>query len=298
MNKRQRLGNHISIRLGMEVKTDMRDLRVSANKEKIILGAITAVALFSVGIGLASVLSDNKNYENNWNNVVDLGDGSDDVADASQPFGATYDEYDSDTWSGMQSGASEDDDGGMAVSNSHAGVAGYTASEEQTTKGCETSNVSETAQDVAVGAEVNPLRAYTFSQTSTLAWPVYGSVVMNYSVDSTVLHKTLGVYKTNPAISISAAIGTEVEAAASGIVQSVYESEETGTTMVIAVGDGYMTTYGLLDNVAVSVGEAVTDGQVLGTVGAPTAYYLEEGPNVYFAVTKDGEPVDPMDFLK
>ena len=58
---------------------------------------------------------------------------------------------------------------------------------------------------------------------------------MNYSMDSTILHKTLGTYKTNPAINISAEIGTNVGAAASGIVQSIYDSEETGTTMVIAV---------------------------------------------------------------
>jgi murein DD-endopeptidase MepM/ murein hydrolase activator NlpD len=96
---------------------------------------------------------------------------------------------------------------------------------------------------------------------------------------------------------IGSTVGAEVEAAASGIVQSIYESEETGTTMVIAVGDGYMTTYGLLDNLTVQEGEAVIAGQALGTVGAPTAYYVEEGANVYFAVTKDGEPVDPTEFL-
>ena len=67
--------------------------------------------------------------------------------------------------------------------------------------------------------------------------------------------------------------------------------------MVIAVGSGYVTTYGLLDNLAVEEGDSVTAGQVIGTVGAPTAYYVEEGPNVYFAVSKDGTPIDPTEYL-
>ena len=150
---------------------------------------------------------------------------------------------------------------------------------------------------VAAGVAIDPLEGYTFGENSVLMWPIAGNIVMNYSMDSTILHKTLGTYKTNPAINISAEVGTNVGAAASGIVQSIYDSEETGTTMVIAVGSGYVTTYGLLDNLAVEEGDSVTAGQVIGTVGAPTAYYVEEGPNVYFAVSKDGTPVDPTEYL-
>jgi 6-phosphogluconate dehydrogenase (decarboxylating) len=45
------------------------------------------------------------------------------------------------------------------------------------------------------------------------------------------------------------------------------------------------------------IGDTVTAGQLLGTVAEPTAYYKEEGPGIYFAMTKDGIPVNPMDFL-
>ena len=157
--------------------------------------------------------------------------------------------------------------------------------------------ISSEEMPVAAGVAIDPLEGYTFGENSVLMWPIAGNIVMNYSMDSTILHKTLGTYKTNPAINISAEIGTNVGAAASGIVQSIYDSEETGTTMVIAVGSGYVTTYGLLDNLAVEEGDSVTAGQVIGTVGAPTAYYVEEGPNVYFAVSKDGTPVDPTEYL-
>ena len=164
-------------------------------------------------------------------------------------------------------------------------------------EGAGTEEAGSEEMPVAAGVAIDPLEGYTFGENSVLMWPIAGNIVMNYSMDSTILHKTLGTYKTNPAINISAEIGTNVGAAASGIVQSIYDSEETGTTMVIAVGSGYVTTYGLLDNLAVEEGDSVTAGQVIGTVGAPTAYYVEEGPNVYFAVSKDGTPVDPTEYL-
>ena len=279
------LGQHISIKLGMEVEADMRDRKMVINKEKVILGTIMTVALFSVGIGLASVLSDSKNYENNKNNVVDLNESnaSDEVADSE------LDKYilSSDSLTGV--------DDGKAVNNDNGGMAGRT--EEETTTVEQEGMHNDDEKEVAAGVAIDPMSAYSFNKSSVLMWPIAGNIVMNYSMDSTILHKTLGTYKTNPAISISATIGTNVGAAASGIVQSIYESEETGTTMIIAVGDGYTTTYGLLDNLTVKEGDAVIAGQVLGTVGAPTAYYVEEGPNVYFAVNKDGEPVDPTEYL-
>lgn len=261
----------------------MKERKMVIDKEKIIWGVIMAVALFSVGIGLASVLSDSKNYENNKNNVVDLNDGSemDELADSFD-----FEKAVNDNKAVNDKKTADDDKAGMQQVNK-------TAEEETVTEGMS----QEDERPVSAGVATDPLDAYSFGKSSVLMWPIAGEIVMNYSMDSTVLHKTLGTYKTNPAISIAATIGTNVGAAASGIVQSIYESEETGTTMVIAVGDGYTTTYGLLDNLSVKEGDAVAAGQVLGTVGAPTAYYVEEGPNVYFSVSKDGEAVDPTEYL-
>ena len=44
---------------------------------------------------------------------------------------------------------------------------------------------------------------------------------------------------------------------------------------------------------AVSVGSYVDEGDILGFVATPTKYYTLEGANLYFALTKDGEPVNP-----
>ena len=305
------LGQHISIKLGMEVEADMRNQKMVINKEKCILGGIMAVALLSVGIGLASVLSDSKSNSYNKENVIDLNEGIAGNTDGSE---GQEDEQDagedgqeslvslgneagnaggSGNAGGRNTGSElygEDDRTGMTGNAGTAGGNGLAGDEGEGTEDSE-------EMPVAAGVAIDPLEGYTFGENSVLMWPIAGNIVMNYSMDSTILHKTLGTYKTNPAINISAEVGTNVGAAASGIVQSIYDSEETGTTMVIAVGSGYVTTYGLLDNLAVEEGDSVTAGQVIGTVGAPTAYYVEEGPNVYFAVSKDGTPIDPTEYL-
>ena len=305
------LGQHISIKLGMEVEADMRNQKMVINKEKCILGGIMAVALLSVGIGLASVLSDSKSNSYNKENVIDLNEGIAGNTDGSEGQEDEQDAGDdgqeslvslgneaknaggSGNAGGRNTGNElygEDDRTGMT---GNAGTAGGNSLAGDEGEGTEDSE----EMPVAAGVAIDPLEGYTFGENSVLMWPIAGNIVMNYSMDSTILHKTLGTYKTNPAINISAEVGTNVGAAASGIVQSIYDSEETGTTMVIAVGSGYVTTYGLLDNLAVEEGDSVTAGQVIGTVGAPTAYYVEEGPNVYFAVSKDGTPVDPTEYL-
>ena len=47
----------------------------------------------------------------------------------------------------------------------------------------------------------------------------------------------------------------------------------------------------------VAEGDTVTKGSIIGYVAAPTIYYSEEGSNLYFAMKKDGEPIDPITYL-
>ena len=39
-------------------------------------------------------------------------------------------------------------------------------------------------------------------------------------------------------------------------------------------------------------------GSLLGYVAEPTKYYSVEGSNVYFEMTHEGTPVDPLDYLE
>ena len=74
----------------------------------------------------------------------------------------------------------------------------------------------------------------------------------------------------------------------------VYYDSQTGNTIRFDLGNGYTLTYGQLDNITVSAGDRVSAGDIVGKVAKPTIYYTEEGANIYYKLTKDGEPVDPL----
>ena len=152
--------------------------------------------------------------------------------------------------------------------------------------------LQEGADTQAISTAMQP--ALSFGDDDPLVWPVVGNVLVNYSMDKTVYFPTLDQYKYNPAIVIAATQGENISAAADGRVTSVSYDPGTGNTVVMELGNGYELTYGQLENITVSEGSFVHVGDGIGTVAAPTKYYSLEGTNVYFKLTKDGEPVNPM----
>lgn len=144
---------------------------------------------------------------------------------------------------------------------------------------------------------MNTVPALDFSESDTLVWPIVGNVLVNYSMDKTVYFATLQQYKYNPAIIIAATQGEGITAAADGQVTSVYEDPEIGMAVVVNLGDGYELTYGQLTDLTVAEGDVVTTGEIIGKVAEPTKYYSVEGCNVYFKLTKDGQPVNPLNRL-
>lgn len=137
-----------------------------------------------------------------------------------------------------------------------------------------------------------------FEEGDSLVWPVVGNVLINYSMDKTIYFPTLDQYKYNPAIVIQASEGDMITAAAAGKVTSVFEDAQIGTAVTMDLGNGYEVTYGQLDNVLVSEGSYVSMGDMIAQVAAPTAYYSVEGTNVYFKLTKDKTPINPMTCLQ
>lgn len=140
--------------------------------------------------------------------------------------------------------------------------------------------------------------ALSFDQNSSLAWPVKGNIILDYSMDSTIYFPTLDQYKYNPAIVISAEEGCGVKASANGIVESIEKNDETGLTVTMDIGGGYKLVYGQLKNVNYGTGAFIEKGQDIGLVAAPTKYYSIEGSNLYFEILNNEVPANPIEFLK
>lgn len=167
----------------------------------------------------------------------------------------------------------------------------------------------ETKEEIGEGSEEETIEAMpgvetagsgtalNFSENSQLLWPVNGQILLNFSMDKTVYFSTLDQYKYNPALVISGAEGDQVISGAAGMVKSIDVTAQTGTTINLDLGNGYELFVGQLKEVPVNTGDYVNANTVIGYVSQPTKYYSVEGCNVYYEMRKDGQPIDPLQFV-
>jgi murein DD-endopeptidase MepM/ murein hydrolase activator NlpD len=95
-------------------------------------------------------------------------------------------------------------------------------------------------------------------------------------------------------IDFGAGYGTPIHAAAAGIVVSAGPLGGYGNATVIDHGNGLATLYAHQSDIAISPGDQVGRGQVIGYVGCSG---LCTGPHLHFEVRVRGTPVDPMQYL-
>lgn len=167
--------------------------------------------------------------------------------------------------------------------------------EETAGAGTETQVMENEAESASAEAASAP--NLNFSEETQMEWPVNGNILLDYNMDQTVYFPTLDQYKLSPAISVKAVEGAPVLASVQGTVYEIEENVQTGTTVTMELGSGYQAIYGQLKDLAVEEGQTVEKGTVIGYIAAPTKYYSEEGSNLYFAMKKDGEPIDPIAYL-
>ena len=67
-----------------------------------------------------------------------------------------------------------------------------------------------------------------------------------------------------------------------------------GNCIMIDHGNGYVTLYGHLSSISVSVGQTVSQGTTIGAVGSTGN---STGPHLHFEVLKNGTRIDPEQFF-
>jgi len=128
--------------------------------------------------------------------------------------------------------------------------------------------------------------------SGAMIWPVDGPVVSGFG------GRDIGAgYEYHPGIDIAVPEGTPIRAALGGTV--IFTEPESasggyGNYTCIDHGGGLSTCYAHQSSFAVSAGEAVSQGDVIGYSGC-TGYCL--GPHVHFEVRINGSVTDPMGYL-
>jgi murein DD-endopeptidase MepM/ murein hydrolase activator NlpD len=124
-----------------------------------------------------------------------------------------------------------------------------------------------------------------------LAWPAPGSITSGFGWR---VHPIFGTQRFHAGVDINAPCGAPIWAAEAGNVISSGWHGGYGETIIVDHGDGLSTLYAHQSARQASVGQQVSRGQRIGTVGT-TGW--STGCHLHFEVRVNGSPVDPVPYL-
>lgn len=131
--------------------------------------------------------------------------------------------------------------------------------------------------------------------------PASFTVLYPLTAGSTILHSYGGTDATDnggsfcPGLALQTDADTNVIAAADGSVLFAGESEETGLTVRIDHGGGYISHYCFLRSIQVTAGQTVTAGE-----GIAMPAFTEQGESAHmeFRITYHGTFINPEDIMR
>lgn len=135
--------------------------------------------------------------------------------------------------------------------------------------------------------------------TIDLAWPVDPELGISAHFDDAGYEARFGI--PHQAIDIPVMQGSVVTAAADGTVVKVSDNGMGFNSLVIRHDGGFATLYGHVSEFLVEEGQEVLAGDAIalsgGRPGTKGAGRMTTGSHLHLQVLKDGEPVDPLQYL-
>jgi septal ring factor EnvC (AmiA/AmiB activator) len=146
------------------------------------------------------------------------------------------------------------------------------------------------AADPKVGTSPAP-RAAVRAFKGELPWPASGVVIQRFGRMSSGAQ---GLAVASNGIDISVPEGRAVSTVHDGVVTFAAPLTGFGNVVIVDHGDRAQSLYGHLTSLDVNKGERVTAGGRLGSSGRN----LAGNPTLYFELRIDGQPVDPLQWLR
>ena len=279
------------------------------------LAAVAAFAITVYQLGTAPVKEapqeQTEETQQDENSIADAGtsqvesenqpllqeDGAENTEETSGDGSTDTESFDEEDANDTSENSDTNDNSNIQDSNVSENSSGSESNENTETTNVESAVSDEIGETKDVSASAVNLPVVNFSEDTLMEWPVNGNILLDYSMDQTTYFPTLDQYKLSPAISVGAVEGAPVVAAVNGTVYSVEQNAQTGTTLTMELGNGYQAVYGQLTDLTVSEGDTVKKGTTIGYIAQPTKYYSTEGTNLYIAMRKNGEPIDPIEYL-
>jgi len=123
-------------------------------------------------------------------------------------------------------------------------------------------------------------------------WPVMGTITSSFGERDDPFN---GEGTFHSGIDIATSYGDSVRAAADGVVLRASFGNGYGREVLIDHGNGIETVYGHLSGFAVTDGEQVKRGQIIGYVGTSGR---STGPHLHYEVRIHETPVNPHKYLR
>lgn len=117
-------------------------------------------------------------------------------------------------------------------------------------------------------------------------WPVQGRISQNFGWQE---NSNNNGRQFNQGIEFTTDQNTAVAAITDGEVISITENPKDGATIILGHGNGWISTYRLLDRIQVRVGQAVKEGGMMARTF---------GNKVILEIRHDDEPVDPLTVIR
>lgn len=124
---------------------------------------------------------------------------------------------------------------------------------------------------------------------------VGGAITKDFNMTGLVYSRTMGDWRVHSGVDISANNGEIVKSAAEGKVAGISHDPMYGTTVVVNQNDGLMVYYrGLNSDTAVSVGDNISAGTTLGTIGEIPCEN-GDGTHLHLEIMRDNKYLNPAE---
>jgi murein DD-endopeptidase MepM/ murein hydrolase activator NlpD len=177
-------------------------------------------------------------------------------------------------------------------SNAGFSDAAYTQSFDQLSSLKTTALSGRLAQAFAIGVDPSSSVNWTAMLNAPTLWPVVGRITSSFGER---LDPFNGEGAFHSGIDIGTSFGAPVRAPADGVVLKASYGNGYGREIIIDHGNGIETLYGHLSGFAVTAGEQVRRGQVIGYVGDSGR---STGPHLHYEVRIRNTPVNPHKYLR
>jgi murein DD-endopeptidase MepM/ murein hydrolase activator NlpD len=167
-----------------------------------------------------------------------------------------------------------------------SGISAQIASQLQAQQEAQAAAAAAATQDSS-GATTAPAGPVQGESSSGMIWPVNGPVTSPFC-------EARAWESCHPGIDIAVPSGTPIQAAAAGTVSIAGPESGYGNYTCIDHGGGISTCYAHQESISVSVGQQVSQGQVIGISDCTGLCF---GPHVHFEVRVNGQVTDPMAYL-